>query len=181
MWVNCSIKESTENLRIAQKGHEDNTYFWRVEESQSKWSPKWVGDVARDMTMWRTPMYRNGKVFPSWGSEGWQTLGVWVWILTECVENMHHSFLLWPNVYILKTAPLQILLLPRLAKYASIQPYAVTPHPCSTVHNEHFELLGCCGFSMWEPRCSDPSFPVSMFLFSIYLPFLHFHPQGIRV
>lgn len=41
MWANPSIKEPTENLRIAQKGHADNTYHLSG-GSKSERSPEWV-------------------------------------------------------------------------------------------------------------------------------------------
>lgn len=190
MWANPSIKEPTENLRIAQKGHGDNTCHLSG-GSQSEQSPEWVmlpqtwpceGLQCPAPQEWTSLSQMRLSAMADFGGLSENSNRV-------CKKNKHHSFLLQPNIYLLKTAPLQRKTAPTqigMAPWFSCIPAsliplcAVTPHPCPTVRNKHFEFLGCCGFSSESPDNLIPAFLCPCFCSSIYSSFLHFPPCPIR-
>lgn len=109
--------------------------------------------------------------FPEgWGSGTWQSLSlVQVWILTVYAEDVHQSFLC-PDVYDLKSAPLQRLPLPRPDKSVSLihlyntscllncSAVAITLPLRSTLHSKPTYLSMCWGFAIEEPHHPMPVF-----------------------
>lgn len=100
--------------------------------------------------------------------------------LIVCAENVCSSFLS-PDIYSLKTAPLQRELLPRCARPACcyyntcilVQLYRLAILSFKIVYNKHTKLLGFGSFSFWEPSLSNPR----IFCLCVRHLFIPFPPQ----
>lgn len=104
----------------------------------------------------RTQSYRSSPR----DAQGWKSFPwVWMWMLTECASNVHHSGLS-PDVNSLRTVPLQELLLWTLATSTPcsvLQFYIITLLPCLSVFKNPPSNLYKYMESLRPP---DPSFCV---------------------
>lgn len=140
------------------------------------------------MAMSKTPMpqqHRCGKAFP----RGWlRGMVKPSFPPSTKVDSVYSKCSPWlsphpQHGHDLKTATLQRLLLPRLVNPASLfhyilklvssaKLYVIPSPPCSIVYNKHAKLLECCGFFIWEPSPSEPSFSVPTFVMSSFPHYL---------